>query len=189
VATLDIERVSVEPHGEYPIVGVLNAGQGLFWRESIAGRDTTYKVLHRLKTGHLVYRKLTAWEGPITVVPPDFEGGFVSTEFPTFTLDESQILPEFMALLCQRPSFWREMRFRSTGTAERRNRLKPSELLAISIDLPPLAEQGRLVEVGRAVARAERELAALRAACAAAREHLLAAAPDDAPHEANRTEP
>jgi restriction endonuclease S subunit len=36
------------------------------------------------------------------------------------------------------------MRTRSTGTAERRNRLKPTDLLDIEIDLPPLGDQRRV---------------------------------------------
>jgi hypothetical protein len=85
-----------------------------------------------------------------------------------------------VAVLCQRPALWREIRLRSTGTAERRNRIKPAELLTIEIDLPPLEEQRRLVELQRAVMRAERELAALRGVAAAAREEVLASRDADA---------
>jgi type I restriction enzyme S subunit len=144
VARLDVETVAVVGDDEYPVAGVLIAGRGLFWRGTINGSATTYQGLHRLREGQLVYRKLTAWEGPITVVPPAFDGAFVSPEFPTLTLDHSQILPEFMRFICRRPSFHAEMRTRSTGTAERRNRLKPTDLLDIEINLPPLGDQRRV---------------------------------------------
>lgn len=151
VATLDIERMPVRPDDEYRLVGVLIAGQGLFWRDTIRGRETNYAALHRLREGQLVMRKLTAWEGPITTVPPEFDGGYVSSEFPTFTLDETRLLPEYMRLICQRPSFHAEMRLRSTGTAERRNRLKPEELLSIDVELPPIDEQRVVVAVTSAM--------------------------------------
>jgi type I restriction enzyme S subunit len=147
VATLDIERVPVRPDDEYRPVGVKIAGQGLFWREAIRGSETNYTTLNRLREGRLVMRKLTAWEGPITTVRPEFDGGYVSSEFPTFALDETRLLPEYMRLVCQRPSFHAEMRMRSTGTAERRNRLKPDDLLSIEIDLPGLDEQAAIVGV------------------------------------------
>ena len=92
VATLDIDRVALQPDEEYRLAGVLIAGQGLFWRATIRGRETNYPALHRLHAGHLVMRKLTAWEGPITTVPPEFDGGHVSSEFPTFTLDKTRLL-------------------------------------------------------------------------------------------------
>jgi type I restriction enzyme S subunit len=151
VATLDIERVKVQPADGYRLVGVLIAGQGLFWRDTIQGRETNYTTLHRLKAGQLVMRKLTAWEGPITTVPPEFDGGYVSSEFPTFTLDETRVLPAFMRLICQQPSFHAEMRLRSTGTAERRNRLKPDDLLSIEIELPSIDEQRAVVVVASAI--------------------------------------
>lgn len=115
VARLDIDKVIVEPEHDYALVGVQLAGQGLFWREKIRGRDTHYTTLHQLRAGQLVMRKLTAWEGPITTIAREFEGGYVSSEFPTFTLDRSRLLPDYMRLICQRSEFHAEMRMRSTG--------------------------------------------------------------------------
>ncbi len=186
IASLDLDRVPVVRSREYPIVGVLNAGQGLFRRETISGAETNYAALHRLRAGQLVYRKLTAWEGPITTVPPEFDGTYVSTEFPTFTLDTDEVLPAFMSLVSQRPRFWAEMKALSTGTAERRNRLKPADLLDIVIELPPLDEQRRIVDAmarpAAAIAARETEfdrasdlLSVLREALISEREYPLTA--------------
>jgi hypothetical protein len=159
VATLDIDRVSVDPGKTYRIAGVWNAGQGLFARDEINGSQTNYPQLHRLRAGQLVMRKLTAWEGPITTVPADFDGFFVSTEFPTYTLGPT-LDTGFMRLICQLPGFWEAMRQRSTGTVQRRKRVNPEQLLNVEIDLPPLAEQRRIVDlmgvVGVAVTAARR---------------------------------
>jgi type I restriction enzyme S subunit len=144
VMSLDISKVAVIPDAEYAIAGVLIAGRGLFRRPSIHGADTTYERLHQLRAEQLVYRKLTAWEGPITVVPAEFDGAFVSPEFPTFTLDQNRLLPEFMRFVCQMPAFHNEMKSRSKGTAERRGRLNPADLLEIEIDLPTLDDQRRV---------------------------------------------
>ena len=176
----DRERVVVEPGGGYSIAGVLIAGRGLFWRETINGSATKYPALYRLRAGQLVYRKLTAWEGPITVVPDAFDGGYVSSEFPTFTLDESQLLPEFMRWTCKQPSFHEEMRARSTGTAERRNRLAPADLLEIEIELPPLDQQRAIVELcsaaERVVATAREEARCAFGALRSATQELLSTA-------------
>ncbi len=92
-------------------------------------------------------RKLTAWEGAIGIVPPELDGAFVSPEFPTFTIDRRHALPEFLGFVVARPSFWSEMLGRSTGTVMRRKRLSPAGLLSIAVDLPPLAEQRRIVDL------------------------------------------
>ena len=159
---LTSRRFGVVPGHKYAIAGVLNAGKGLFRRENIDGTQTNYAALHRLRTGQLVMRKLTAWEGPITCVPRDFDGCFVSAEFPTFTL-APDLLPEFMSLVCQQPVFWEAMKGRSTGSVQRRKRVSPSELLAIEIDLPSRREQRRITDLIHSVD-------ALLAAAAAAAE-------------------
>lgn len=172
VAELDLDRVAVADDDEYAIAGVAIAGQGLFWRETIDGSSTNYEKLHRLRMNHLVYRKLTAWEGPITVVPSEFDGAFVSPEFPTLTLDDSELLPEYMAFVCQLSSFHYEMRARSTGTAERRNRLKPGDLLEIELNLPTLQRQ-RYVATAAGVATALQEEAEAARGVAAGLRHAL----------------
>lgn len=150
VAAVDIERVPVTVGGEYPSAGVLNGGKGLFTRGVLAAEKTNYPHLHRLRPGRLVMRKLTAFEGAIGIVPAALDGYYVSTEFPTFKLS-SELLPEFMTLVCQQPSFWHEMWLRSTGTVQRRKRVNPEALLAIEIVLPPVSEQRRIVDLLRSV--------------------------------------
>ena len=160
-ARLDIDRVVVRPGDTYSIAGVWNAGQGLFARPEIRGSETTYPALHRLHAGQLVMRKLTAWEGTITTVTPEFDGYVVSPEFPTYTL-EAALDPGFMRLICQRKDFWEGLRDASTGTVQRRKRVNPHRLLEIEIDLPPLAEQRRIVDVA----------AVIEASCGAAQSAL-----------------
>lgn len=167
VAELDIDRVRIEAGNSYRIAGVLNGGKGLFERETISGSGTTYRALHRLRAGQLVMRKLTAWEGPISIVPLKFDGLLVSAEFPTFTL-RPQLLPGFMTLICQQPHFWDALRERSTGTVQRRKRVSPQELLRINIDLPPLPEQRRIVDLVDAVDRAASAASGVRARAATA---------------------
>lgn len=135
-ASLEIDQIVVDKEAEYRVAGVAIAGGGLFWRPTLRGAGTRYTKLHRLSTGVLVYRKLTAWEGPITVVPEEFDGAVVSPEFPTMKLDEQVVCLEFMTFLCRLPAVHMEMRARSAGTAERRNRLKPEDLLQVPIELP-----------------------------------------------------
>lgn len=174
VARLDVEKVPLVPGHQYPIAGVLNAGQGMLRREPIDSSQTNYAALHRLHTDQLVMRKLTAWEGPITIVPADFDGYFVSTEFPTFTLDSERVLPSFMRLLCMQPDLWERMKGASTGTVQRRKRVNPTQLLAIDVSLPPLTQQRRIVDLVEAARSTERVAYQLHEDLAAAWEILLA---------------
>jgi type I restriction enzyme S subunit len=174
IADLELDRVDVKPDVEYPIVGAKIAGEGLFWRDSVRGSETAYTKLNRLHQNHLVYRKLTAWEGPITVVAPEFEGAFVSPEFPTFALDLSQVEPDYVRFVCTQPWFHQEMRSRSTGTAERRSRLKPEDLLEVEMPLPPRHLQADVAVAHRLVLALHAEAAAVRRLGTAVRDAFFA---------------
>lgn len=100
-------------------------------------------VLH---ADQVVMRKLTAWEGPITVVPAEFDGFVVSSEFPTFTLGP-ELLPAWMRHVCGSPRLWVEMKNRVSGTVQRRKRLNPEQLLQIQLPIPPREVQARIVEM------------------------------------------
>jgi type I restriction enzyme S subunit len=70
---LDIQRTPMIPSNNYSLAGVLNAGQGLVAKGEIDGGDTEYAAMNVLRVDQVVMRKLTAWEGPIAVVPADFD--------------------------------------------------------------------------------------------------------------------
>jgi type I restriction enzyme S subunit len=152
----DIQKIKVSKELAYRTVGVLNGGQGLFHKESLRGADTRYSHLIVLKTNQLVMRKLTAWEGAIAVVAREFDGACVSTEFPTISLDGQRLHPDYMAWVITQPSFWREMKARSKGTALRRSRLHQRDLLKIPIWIPSIARQEEVVERLTAVREAVR---------------------------------
>lgn len=101
----------------------------------------------RIRTGQLVLRTITAWEAPIAVVPPEFDGYHVSQIFPVFSLDPEAIDPCYMQLICQWPSFWEEMRARTRGTVLRRKTLSATDLLSIEVPLPSLEEQRRIIDL------------------------------------------
>ena len=69
--TPNVEAVDVDPDQTYPAVGVLNRGRGLLYRDPVAGNSTAYKKLNRIGPGMLVYSRLKAFEGAITVTPSD----------------------------------------------------------------------------------------------------------------------
>jgi len=159
-------RTKVMPGTVYPAAGVMMEGRGLLDRGPFIGGKTTYKNLTQIKGGQLVLRSITAWEAPIAVVSAEFSGRFVSGVFPVFDLDAKRILPAFMELVCTNPTFWSEMRERCVGSVLRRKVLGAKALLEISINLPPLMEQRRIVDVVESV---DNYIAALQEGVDAAR--------------------
>jgi len=148
---LDSSVEKVAPDKTYRIAGVLNAGQGIIDKGSVTIDSTRYQRLIRLKAGQVLMRRLTAWEGPIAVVPEKFDGFYVSNEFPTFTVNEDVMDIGYAEMLCRWPGLWDEMRQRVTGSVMRRKRLSAEQLLSVSVPVPDLGTQ-------RAVAAATAEL-------------------------------
>ncbi len=143
---LDLEQASVDEGREYPVVGVLGFGRGLLSRSPVTSVTTRYKALNRVRPDQLVYSKLKAFEGAITVVPSDQPESYASQEFPTFTLYDS-MLPDYLRLVTQQPSLWEALARDSKGIGGRRERLNPNDLLNVPLAIPPLGEQRRIVDL------------------------------------------
>lgn len=175
VMRLDIQRTPMMPATTYRLAGVLNAGQGLVAKGEFDGGDTEYAAMNVLRVDQVVMRKLTAWEGPITVVPAEFDGFVVSNEFPTFTLGP-ELAPDWMRHVCRSPRLWAEMKNRARGTVQRRKRLNPEQLLQIQLPIPPREVQAGIVEMLDAVddqiIALDAEVASLRSLLAGTRREL-----------------
>ncbi|MGI5338493.1 restriction endonuclease subunit S [Streptomyces sp. CA-181903] len=150
VIALDVDTVPVTATTSYDIVGVLNRGRGLLLREAISGDQTSYKTLNRIRPNQVVYSRLKAFEGAITVAPNDLGEVYASQEFPTFTCGE-RMLPEYFRLLTTTKRLWEQLQALSTGMGGRRERVKPADFLTIEVALPSLSEQRRIVDVMTAV--------------------------------------
>jgi type I restriction enzyme S subunit len=162
---LDVDRVKVDAARKYPIAGVLNAGKGLISRGVMSGSDTDYNTLNKMRAGQVVMRKLTAWEGPISVVTDEYDGHFASAEFPTFSL-KSGLSARYFNHVCRTQRLLDEMKNRVTGTVQRRKRLNPDQLLDVRLPVPPLHRQETVADALDAIydglALLAAELAALR---------------------------
>ena len=145
VIDLDIDAFPIEPSVTYEMVGVYSFGRGLFYKESVRGMNTSYKKFYRLKPEHIVMSQLFGWEGALALSSEEFEGKYVSPQFPTFVTKPQLLEREFLGWFSKRPLFWDELGKRAKGMGDRRRTLNPESLLSCTIPLPPLPEQRRIV--------------------------------------------
>lgn len=173
-ADLDLEKVPVNAGRHYPGVGVLNRGRGLLFRDPVTSSSTNYPVLTRLRPEQIVYSKLKAFEGAITVAPIALDARYCSSEFPTFTC-KSTLLPEFFRILSRRPELWEQMANRSKGMGGRRERLHPRDFLAMEISVPSVEIQKEAVSMIADIDQNTEALIEMKAVLLRLRDVLLSA--------------
>lgn len=157
---------------EYKIAGIYSLGKGLIRRGGIRGSETAYKFLSEISTGQLVMSRLNAWEGALAVVPREFNGTFVSPEYPVFDIDPEVAEPSYVNhLVCWQP-FWELLTPR--GSMVRRKRTTAETLLNTVVPLPVIDEQRRIASKLDAILRLSNSVGALREKMTALRASLTA---------------
>ena len=88
--------------------------------------------------------QLFGWEGAIAPVTSEYEGSYVSSQFPTFR-PKSNLDPGFARWLVRNPNVWEQLKGAAKGLGDRRRTLSPEIFFGVTSLLPPLAEQERIV--------------------------------------------
>ncbi|HVM15330.1 MAG TPA: N-6 DNA methylase [Egibacteraceae bacterium] len=151
VMAIASNSVTVEPHETYPNVGIYSFGRGLFEKPPIDGRNTSAKALNRVQAGQFIYSRLFAFEGAYGFVSAEFDGYFVSNEFPTFDPDPAALEARWLASYFRSPDRWAELAGSSKGLGVRRQRVPVEAVLAYEVWLPPLDQQRRMVQLIEAI--------------------------------------
>ncbi len=140
------DGVSVELDKSYRNLGIFSFGRGLFPKPEIDGRTTSAKTLYRVRSGQFIYSRLFAFEGAYGFVTPEFDGCYVSNEFPTFVTDADELDAEWLSMYLRSPDRWLEIATSSKGLGVRRQRVPVEAVLEFEISLPPVPEQRAMVE-------------------------------------------
>lgn len=156
------EPHTVKPDQEYPNFGIFSFGRGLFAKPPISGMASRATTLFRVRQGQFIYSRLFAFEGAYGLVTSEFDGCYVSNEYPAFDCDRSRLVPEYLGLYFKRPSVWKDVAQVSTGIGDRRRRIQPDDFLTHCIALPPVPEQQRIVSKVDALAKKIEEAKGLR---------------------------
>lgn len=159
--------VAVDRLAQYRFAGVYSFGRGVFPSVIKMGSDFAYERLSTVRAGDFTYPKLMAWEGALGVVPIECDGMVVSPEFPVFTINTDEVLPEVLDIYFRTPEIWPVLAEISGGTNARRRRLQPSTFLNYQMPVPPMDTQLQLRDVYRRTQALKDKHTAIRQANAA----------------------
>ena len=144
VLTLDRYEEAVDLTRTYDTAGVRSFGRGLFKRPAQHGADVSYSKLYRLRRDQIVMSRLFAWEGALALVTHEFDGLYVSPEFPTFSVDDTRAIPRYIGHFVSWSGLADLLAGSTRGLGQRRKRVHADELLQVEIPLPSLSEQQRI---------------------------------------------
>jgi type I restriction enzyme S subunit len=140
-------RQAPRPDETYRLLGVRAKARGAFLRETVSGATTKAVALTPVRSGQFIYNRLFAGTGSFAVVPEELDGAWVSNEFPVFDVDHSRVDVRFLGLVFEQPDVWAIVASQCIGTTGSRMRWHESMFARFVVDLPPLAEQRRIVDL------------------------------------------
>ena len=157
VLSQEKRSITVLSDNEYNLLGAHWYAKGLYIKDIKYGSQIKASSLYRVHEGDFVYNRLFAWKGSFAIATKENNGCFVSNEFPCFHVSREKVEPQYLRWYFSRESSWNEALGLSYGaTPTSRNRLNEEHLLNITIPLPPLAEQQRIVAtIGRLAGKIE----------------------------------
>jgi type I restriction enzyme, S subunit len=138
------EIVAVDPQKEYNQVTVKMQHKGVVLRSIIVGSEVG-SIQLKAKEGDFIISKIDARNGAMGIIPKSLDNAIVTNDFPLFSF-EKECLPKFFEFLANTKYFDQKCIHSSEGTTNR-VRLKMDKFNNITVPLPPLSEQTRVIEI------------------------------------------
>lgn len=145
VLKLERRPVKVVADGQYAEIGIYCFGRGIFHKTPRSGFEVGNKDLFLIKEGDFILQVTFAWEGAVGLASAAENGMYGSTRFPTFRVDESRCVPPYLVNYFKTPEGREQLVKISPGSAGRNRVLSLKRIPEVSVPLPPLFEQKRIV--------------------------------------------
>jgi|JI10StandDraft_1071094.scaffolds.fasta_scaffold01536_18 type I restriction enzyme S subunit len=155
--------ISLTPSETYTLLGMSLEGRGLFVREQKQGSEIGSKTLNKIQSGQFIYSRLFAWKGAFDFVREEFDGYYVSDEYPTFKIDETKADVKFLHYYFNQAKTWKAVEQYCIGvTKASRNRFKEKFFLDFQINLPSVSYQHEIVKKIESIESKRNEIFHLR---------------------------
>ena len=174
--TLERRPVKVLPDAQYAEIGTYSFGRGIFHKQPRSGLEVGDKDLYLIRAGDFILQITFAWEGAVALASAAEDGMYGSVRFPTFRVNEVRCYSPFLVNYFKIDEGRRQLVNISPGSAGRNRVLSIKRIPEVSIPLPPLDEQRRIVARIEALARRVEEARGLRREAAGEAEALLKSA-------------
>jgi type I restriction enzyme S subunit len=128
----------------YKEVTVRMNGKGVVERRQVKGIEIAADRRYKAKSGQFIISRIDARNGASGLVPDELNGAVVTNDFPLFDIAEDRLDAAFLGWMSKTRSFIELCKRASEGTTNR-VRLSEDRFNALTIALPSLDEQHRIV--------------------------------------------
>lgn len=136
------EFVTIDDMREYMRCRVQLHAQGIVERDRLPGAMIKTKQQQECRAGEFLVAEIDAKHGGYGIVPDELDGAVVSSHYFLFEIDDSQLDRKFLGYFARTPAFLEQVNAQGTTNYAA---IRPQQVLAYEIPLPPLAEQRRIV--------------------------------------------
>jgi len=136
----------IDPLARYQEVTVRMWGKGVLRRGFVMGAEVSDGRRFLATAGQFILSRIDARHGANGLIPLDLDGAIVTTDFPLFDFDLSRIEPKYLEWLGRTRGFVGLCLRASEGTTNR-VRLSEERFLSLTIPLPDVDEQRRVVAI------------------------------------------
>ncbi len=137
---------TVIPHDElnYKLVTVKMHNKGVMLRREVIGSEIKSTRMFCVQSGQFILSRIDARNGAFGIIPSELDGALVTNDFPVFNIERSRVDLDFLKWMVRTHDFIDMCKRASEGTTNR-VRLKEDKFLNLTVPLPPLPEQRRIV--------------------------------------------
>jgi type I restriction enzyme S subunit len=136
--------IPLDSETTYKEVTVRMNGKGVVERRQVKGIEIAADRRYKAKSGQFIISRIDARNGASGLVPDELNGAVVTNDFPLFDVAEDRLDAAFLGWMSKTRSFIELCKHASEGTTNR-VRLSEDRFKALTIALPRLDEQRRIV--------------------------------------------
>ena len=133
----------LENDKNYNLCGIHSCGKGIFHRDIKKGIEIKSNKLSKIEKGTFIYSRLGANNGAFDLVNDNFNGYYVTNEFPTFHINTKKIEPKYLRIVFLLQTLWQKVESMLQGAAHKR--FKEEHLLDLKIPIPDIKTQQKIV--------------------------------------------
>lgn len=139
------DKITIKDNKEYKQVTVKLYGKGAVLRRKVLGKSIKTKTQYVAREGYLIVSKIDARNGAFAIIPKELDGAIVSSDFPLFKVNQKKVNLKYFEYCITKGPYGQIISQYAQGTTNR-VRVKPDDILDLTIPLPPKEIQEQIVE-------------------------------------------